>query len=259
MNLKGRVALITGGAGHLGLAMAEALAEAGASIALLDLSSSGGRKLAASLARRHGVRAKFYPADLSRSEALRKIPSRVAHELGGLDVLIHCAALVGANGLPGWNVPFERQSVSTWRKAIEVNLTGIFALTQAAVPHLCKRGKGSVINVASIYSVVGPDWRIYPKGMGNPAAYSASKGGLVQLTRWLATTLAPKIRVNAISPGGVLRKQKKSFLKKYTERTPMKRMAVEEDVKGAALYLASDLSAYVTGQNLIVDGGWTAW
>ncbi len=259
MNLKGRTALMTGGAGHLGFAMAEALAEAGASMALLDLPGASGRKLADALQDRYGVHAKFYPVDLAKTKVIRKIPGQVARDFGSLDILIHCAALVGTSGMAGWTVPFERQRIEAWRKAIEINLTSVFALTQAAAPHLRKNSKGSVINVASIYGIVGPDRRIYEKGIGNPAAYSASKGGLLQLTRWLATTLAPKIRVNAISPGGVLRGQKKTFLKKYIEKTPLKRMAIEEDIKGAALYLASDLSAYVTGQNLIVDGGWTAW
>ena len=108
--------------------------------------------------------------------------------------------------------------------------------------------------------MVGPDLRIYEgTGMGNAAAYAASKGGLLQLTRWLATTLAPRVRVNAITPGGVWRQQPEAFRKRYIDRTPLGRMATEEDFKGAVAYLASDLSRYVTGQNLVVDGGWTAW
>ena len=116
------------------------------------------------------------------------------------------------------------------------------------------------MNVASIYGLVGPDWRLYEgTEIGNPAAYSASKGGLLQLTRWLATTLAPDVRVNSITPGGVFRDTPEPFLSRYLSRTPLGRMATEEDFKGAIAYLASDLSAYVTGQNLVVDGGWTAW
>ena len=120
--------------------------------------------------------------------------------------------------------------------------------------------KGSIILFGSTYGVVGPDMRLYDgTDMANPAGYAASKGGVIQLARHLATLLAPKIRVNAITPGGVSRGQPESFVRQYTARTPMGRMATENDLKGAVAYLASDMSAYVTGHNLVVDGGWTAW
>ena len=116
------------------------------------------------------------------------------------------------------------------------------------------------MNIGSIYGVVGPDMSLYDgTKMGNPAAYAVSKGGLIQLTRWLSAVLAPNIRVNCISPGGVFRNQPESFVSKYLERTPLKRMGTEEDFKGAILYFASGLSSWVTGENLLVDGGWTAW
>jgi NAD(P)-dependent dehydrogenase (short-subunit alcohol dehydrogenase family) len=157
-------------------------------------------------------------------------------------------------------VPFAEQLPATWRKALEVNLTAPFVLTQMCAPALASSGHGSVINVSSIYGVGGPNWSLYAgTTMGNPAAYAASKGGLIQLTRWLATTLAPKIRVNAISPGGVSNHQAETFVQRYIALTPLGRMATEEDFKGAVAFLASDLSAYVTGQNLMVDGGWTTW
>ena len=152
------------------------------------------------------------------------------------------------------------QSTEAWRLALEVNLTAPFVLAQACAPALSQTGHGSIININSIYGMVGPDMSLYKEtSMGNPAAYAASKGGLMQLTRWLATTLAPRVRANSITSGGVWRNQPEAFTSRYTERTPLKRMATEEDLKGAVAYLASDLAAYVTGQNLIVDGGWTAW
>jgi NAD(P)-dependent dehydrogenase (short-subunit alcohol dehydrogenase family) len=117
-----------------------------------------------------------------------------------------------------------------------------------------------VINIGSIYGLLGPDMRLYDgTEMGNPAYYAAAKGGIVQLTRYWATTLAPEVRVNCVAPGGVWRQQPDSFHERYKSRTPLRRMATEEDLKGAVAYLSSDLSAYVTGHILVVDGGWTAW
>lgn len=253
MRLDGRVALITGGAGHLGRAMASALIELGAKVALVDRDPAATEAAAA-------LGATGYALDLADDAAVRALPATVQAKLGGLDILINNAAFVGTSALQGWAVPFAEQSVDTWRKCLDVNLTAAFALTQAAAPLLAATGHGSVINIASIYGVVGPDNGLYAgTGMGNPAAYAASKGGLIQLTRWLATTLAPKIRVNVLSPGGIARGQAQAFVDRYVARTPLGRMATETDMIGAIAYLSSDLSAYVTGQNLVVDGGWTAW
>jgi NAD(P)-dependent dehydrogenase (short-subunit alcohol dehydrogenase family) len=175
-------------------------------------------------------------------------------------VLINNAAFTGTAGLEGWVVPFEEQSVSTWRRALEVNLTAAFDLVKGLAPILARSEGGSVINIASIYGAYGPDHRLYADTpMGNPAAYAASKGGLIQLTRWLATTLAPRVRVNSISPGGIRRGQPAAFIERYEQRTPLGRMAVEDDFRGAIAFLATDLSRYVTGQDLAVDGGWGVW
>ena len=260
-DLKGRVALITGAAGHLGSAVGDALAELGADIAVLDLTPEATRAEAQRIASAHGVRSIPIPFDLEKTDGIGAVPERVERELGRLDILVNNAALVGSSaGLEGWSVPFLQQSVATFRRGLDVNLTAVFALTQACAPLLVRSGHGSVVNVLSIYALVGPDRRLYEgTPMENPAGYGASKGGLLQLTRWLATTLAPDVRVNAITPGGIFRDTKEPFLSRYTERTPLKRMATEEDLKGAFAYLASGLSRYVTGQNLIVDGGWTAW
>ena len=260
MDLSGRVVLITGGAGHLGRAMADALSELGASIAIVDQTEESCGLAVEWLTQRHPAPALPFVADLEDEAAVIALPGRVAEALGGLDILVNCAAFVGTSGLEGWSVPFESQSVDTWRRAMEVNLTAVFALTQAAAPLLKSKGHGSIINISSIYGVHGPDLRLYQgTGMNNPAAYAASKGGLLQFTRWCATVLAPEIRVNAITPGGVFRNQDGSFVERYIEKTPLKRMAREEDFKGVVSFLASDLSAYVTGQNIAVDGGWGVW
>jgi NAD(P)-dependent dehydrogenase (short-subunit alcohol dehydrogenase family) len=260
MSLEGRVALVTGGAGHIGRAVANALAELGAGIAISDIAPRRADDAAAALAANFPVRAAAFACDFEQPTAAKELPGRVREKFGRIDIVVNCAAFVGTSGLEDWAVPFEQQSPEAWRRALEVNLTAPFILVQAAAEDLAASGHGSVINISSIYGLAGPDWRLYEgTSLGNPAAYAASKGGLIQMTRWLATTMAPKVRVNAIAPGGVFRNTQEPFLGRYISRTPMGRMATEEDFKGAVAYLASDLSAYVTGQCLAVDGGWTAW
>ncbi|MBO4647343.1 MAG: SDR family oxidoreductase [Lentisphaeria bacterium] len=260
MSLKGRVAVVTGGAGHLGRTMSNALAEVGADVVVVDIQDDTIEPVVEELKQKWGCRAVGFAVDLEDSNAAAALPDRVAAEMGRLDILVNNAAFVGTSGLTGWNEPFERQSVETWKRALTVNLTAIFALTQAAAPHLAASGHGAVVNVASIYGIVGPDFRLYDGlHMSNPAAYAASKGGVVQFTRWCSTVLAPSIRVNAITPGGIFRNQDPKFVERYEYRTPLKRMACEDDFIGAIVYLASDLSQYVTGQNIVIDGGFSVW
>jgi NAD(P)-dependent dehydrogenase (short-subunit alcohol dehydrogenase family) len=260
MDLSGRKALVTGGAGHIGLAVCEVLGELGAAIGMLDLDAEAARARAAALRRRWKWRVTPLPCDLTDEEATRRAIDRAIETMDGLDILVHCAAYVGTTQIPGWSVPFDQQTVEAWDAAMRVNLTSAFVMAQEARKALSASGHGAVIFLSSIYGMVGPDLRVYAKTtMAHAAAYDASKGGLLQLTRYLATVLAPRVRVNAISPGGVWRKQPEAFHRSYISRTPLRRMATEEDLKGAVAYLASDLSSYVTGQNLVVDGGWTVW
>ncbi len=260
MNLSGRTALITGGAGYIGQAFCETLAEAGANIAILDINQEKVAKTAEDIATRYNVDTMGLTVDLAKEQDVVAVPQQVADNLGGLNIVVNCAGFVGTSNLPGWGCAFEKQSIDTWRLVNEVNLTAPFALIQAATQLLRQSGHASIINIASIYAVVGPNMSLYDgTAIGNDAAYAASKGGLIQTTRWLSTVLAPEIRVNAISPGGIFRNQDPTFVKRYKQRTPLKRMGTEEDMKGALLFLASDLSAYVTGQNILVDGGWTSW
>ena len=260
MSLKNRVAIVTGGAGHLGSVFCEALAELGANIIILDISIESCLSVCERISKEFAVKVLPLGVDLAEEKLIREVPNEIVNKFGRLDILVNCAAFVGTSKLQGWITPFEEQRADSWKQTLDVNMTASFILTQACTPLLRKSGNGSVINIASIYGLIGPDMRLYEETeMGNPAAYAASKGGLLQLTRWLSTVLAPEIRVNAITAGGVRRGQPKKFQTKYIERTPLKRMAIEEDFKGAAAYLASDLSSYVTGQNIIVDGGWTVW
>lgn len=260
MDMRGRRALVTGGAGHIGLAIGETLVELGARVAVLDLDASACEKRARLLSRRRRGAAFALPCDLSEEADARRAVRDAARAMKGLDVIVHSAAYVGTTKAAGWAVPFPEQTTAAFEQAVRVNLTSAFTLVHEARAELSRSGRGSVILLGSIYGVAGPDYGLYEgTTMANPVGYAASKGGLIQTARHLATTLAPRVRVNAISPGGVLRGQPKVFIDRYEKKTPLGRMAVEEDLKGAVAYLASDLSAYVTGQNIMVDGGWTTW
>jgi NAD(P)-dependent dehydrogenase (short-subunit alcohol dehydrogenase family) len=259
MDLSGRRALITGANGGLGRIITQTLAELGADLVLLDRPGVPLVEQAGDIAKAANVDVTVRYGDLENQDE-RQALIKELNQHGGLDILVNNAAFVGTSDLQGWAVPFAEQSVETWRRAFEVNLTSVFHLCQGLVPLLEKSGKGSIVNIGSIYGEYGPDWSLYEgTEMGNPAAYGASKGGLIQLTRWLATTVAPSVRVNAISPGGIARGQPSAFVDRYKRRTPLGRMATEDDFRGAVAFLSSDMSAYVTGQNLFVDGGWGIW
>lgn len=259
-NLRGRRALVTGATGNLGKVIANALAELGADLVLVDQPGSDFASLTARLTERWSVAITHHFCDLELPTQRTELMEQVNKSSKGLNILVNNAAFVGTSDLTGWNVPFEQQTLSTWRRALEVNLTAIFDLCQGLTPMLRAAEGASIINIASTYGMLAPDWSLYAgTTMGNPAAYGASKGGLIQFTRWLATTLAPAVRVNCISPGGIWRNQPDEFVTRYAARTPMNRMATEGDMRGAVAYFACDLSNYVTGQNLAVDGGWGVW
>ncbi|MEM9366195.1 MAG: SDR family oxidoreductase [Planctomycetota bacterium] len=258
-----RSILITGGAGHIGAKLAQQIVASDGRVALLDRQATAlesvAREIKQMASRDDAVLT--FETDLLNERQTREACGDVADHFGTLDGLVHNAAFVGTSGLPGWTVPLEEQSAETWRSCLEVNLTVPFYVTQALLQPLRQSGSASVLMIGSIYGMSGPDHRLYEgTQMGfNPAAYGASKGGLLQLTRYLATTLAPKIRVNCLSLGGLFRSQPAAFVDRYVDRTPLRRMGTEEDVVGPAMFLLAPDSAYITGQNLVVDGGWTAW
>ena len=258
-SLRGRVAIVTGGAGHLGKAISSTLTGLGLNVAVADRIRAGPDRAEKFTGDVEG-HVRTFAIDLADEAATRALPGAVVDVFGRLDILVNCAAFVGTADLEGWAVPFEQQSTAAWRAALEVNLTSVFALVQASLPALRNSGHGSIVNIGSIYGLVGPDMTLYEgTEMGNPAAYAASKGGLGQMTRWWSTVLAPDVRVNCVCPGGIFRSQPKSFVDRYVARTPLGRMGTEDDVVGGVVYFASDMSRYVTGQTLAVDGGWTAW
>lgn len=257
IDLKGRRALITGAAGGLGQVMAHTLAELGADLILVDKTTASLANISSHLQEKWGSQVEILNCDLELENQRAELITSLREEGRNLNILINNAAFVGTSELQGWSTPFEKQSLETWRRALEVNITAIFDLCQGLTPILRKSTGSNIINIASIYGTYGPDWSLYEgTEMGNPAAYAVSKGGLIQFTRWLATSISPEIRVNAISPGGIQRNQPETFVKKYNAKVPLGRMATEDDFIGAITFLATDLSEYMTGQNLIIDGGW---
>lgn len=260
LSLDSKRILITGGAGNIGTKVAEVFVELGAQVVLCDRELDDLHAVENHLKSYWpGCEVECVESDLEYECSRLSLADIVVEEGRTIDALVHCAGFVGTTSLEGWVDEFEKQSLQTWRRAFEVNLTSAFHLSQMFAKSL-SQSNGSILFFSSIYGVLGPDYSLYGStGMGNPAAYASSKGGLIQLTRWLATTLAPDVRVNCVSPGGVARDQDKDFVEKYISKTPLARMATEDDFKGVVALLTSDAGSYITGQNIMVDGGWSTW
>ena len=258
INIENRIAVVTGATGHIGKHIASVIAELGGQLILIDKPGSNYKdvlKIINKFSYKDNI---CIDCDLESKEDREKLLNEINSNNETIDILINNAAFVGSSDLTGWVEPFESQTIDTWERALNINLSSVFHLSKGLSSLLKSSGKGSIINISSIYGIIGPDYSLYENtNMGNPAAYAASKGGLIQLTKWLATTMAPKVRVNSISPGGLFRNQPETFVNKYIAATPLNRMGKEEDLIGAVAYLSSDMSQYVTGQNLIVDGGKT--
>ena len=257
-SLKGRLALVTGAFGYLGEKISETLALQGADIVLMDR-----LKNSTNLKKLHKMKKKFpnqkfyyYSIDFSKKKQRSKMIKSLK-KFKNLSIVINNAAFT--DGRPGYVEPFLKQTMDAWDYCIDVSLTTVFEICKELAPILKRNKNSSIINISSIYGVYGPDWSIY-RGtkMSNPAAYSVAKSGLIQLTKWLSKTIGPETRVNAISPGGIFRNQPKKFVKAYIKKTALNRMAKESDFVGIIAFLSSDASSYITGQNIIVDGGWGA-
>ena len=265
-SLEGRVALVTGGAGLLGEQFCRTLAGAGAAVAVVDLYPEGARRVAEGI-RAAGGQAHPYAVDITDPAAVRAAVDDIRTRWGRLDVLVNSAALdpkVSADGEVRSSGAFEGFPLETWQQALDVNLTGMFIITQAVARVMRDQNKGSIINICSTYGLVGPDQRIYQKPgqppQYKPVYYTVTKAAVLGFTRYLATYYAgTEIRVNALTPGGVYNHQDEAFVQAYSARTVLGRMARKDEMNGALLFLASDASSYMTGANLVVDGGWTAW
>ncbi len=256
-SLKGRVIIITGGAGMLGRQHADILSLAGAHVVIADISQSICDQAAEEITRRSSVEAFGVEVDLSREESIKTMISNVNHKFGKIDILINNAVAKPK----AFFKKFEEYPLDDWEQVMSVNLRGVFLCSKLVGEEMLKQGRGVIINIGSIYGLVGTDQSIYgTSGINAPAVYAASKGAVVNLTRYLATYWAGKnIRVNTLCPGGVENSQDPEFIKRYCAKTPLGRMAKKDDFRGAILFLCSDASSYMTGANLIIDGGWTAW
>lgn len=257
-DLSGKVVVITGGAGILGSRMSRALVDSGARLAIIDRSGAKAAELAQAL----GTAATGYVGDVTDRTGLVELRTRIEADIGPVNVLINNIATKTANFFE----PFETFPLEDWNEAMNVNTTGAMLACQVFGTAMAERGSGSIITTLSIYGIVGPDQRIYAGAMyegraiNSPAVYSASKAALLGLTKYLAAYWGHRgVRVNAITPGGVFSGQNEEFVSRYSARVPLGRMAKGHEMSGAIVYLASDESSYVTGHNLVVDGGLTAW
>ena len=259
-SIKNKTVLLTGAAGHLGREFSFSLAQEKANLILVDKNRSQLTSLQKEIKKKFDTNVVIKVTDLEIFSHRVNLVKYTNKKFKNLDILINNAAFVGSSNLKGWSTKFEKQSINTWQRAIEVNLTSVFHLSRDLLPLLKKSKQPSIINIGSMHGVIAPEWSLY-KGtkMSNPAAYSISKAGVIHLTKWLASTLAPRVNVNCISPGGIFRNQPKNFVKKFLSSTPLNRMAKESDIVGVLLLLCSDQSKYITGQNIIIDGGKTLY
>jgi NAD(P)-dependent dehydrogenase (short-subunit alcohol dehydrogenase family) len=264
-DLTGKVCIVTGGAGIIGRRICRGLAEHGAQVVIVDLNEEHAQRVATDIARNAGRHALVIGCDLRQPAEVTRMVDKVVATYGRIDVLHNNAA--GKSSDPeAFFAPFEEYSLAQWREIMAIDLDAMFLVAQAVGRHMVKRKSGSVIQTCSIYGVVAPDQRIYEgseyegRPINTPAVYAAAKAGVLGLTRYLATYWAPHgIRVNALTPGGVESGQNETFQQRYSARVPLGRMAKPTEMIGAVVWLASDASAYVTGQNIVVDGGLTAW
>ena len=256
-DLSGKVAILTGGTGLIGAAFGEGLAECGCNVVICDIEQKSCDNRAKFLEKEFGVECIGVAADVSNKVDVERLLAEVLKRFGKVDILVTCHQNKTANFFE----KFEEYPEKDWDDIISVNLKGVFLCCQIIGKQMLKQGYGNIINIASTYGVVSPNQEIYEgTKMGCPAAYSASKGGVIALTKYLATYWGDRnIRVNAISPHGVFNNHEKKFVENFSKKSPLRRMSYKEEVVGALIFLASDASSYITGHNLMVDGGWSVW
>ncbi len=267
-SLEGRVAIVTGALGLLGKQHCIAIVEAGGAVVVADINESACISMAKELAGQHSATALGVGVDIISRSSVMSLKDTVLKQFGKIDILVNNAAINDMFENPAAATElsqFENYPLELWQKSLDVNVTGTFLCSQIVGTEMSRKGKGSIINIASTYGIVAPDQSLYKRPDGSQsfyksAAYPVTKGAVISFTRFLAAYWGGKgVRVNTLSPGGVENSQDEYFITKYSARTPLGRMAHPTDYKGALVFLASDASRYMTGANLVVDGGWTAW
>jgi NAD(P)-dependent dehydrogenase (short-subunit alcohol dehydrogenase family) len=243
MKLKDKVIVLTGGFGLIGKAI------------LLNLKEEGAFVINADILAKNTEDFSNMNLDITCEKSVHDLFAKIIQKFGKIDGLVN-------NAYPrtsDWSNKFENININSWKKNIDFQLNSYFLVSQTALQYMKEKKSGSIVNISSIYGVVGPDFTIYEgTEMTMPAAYSAIKGGLVNLTRYLASYFGPyNIRINCVSPGGIIDGQPDSFIENYNKKVPMKRMATPNDISPSVAFLLSEDSTYITGQNLIIDGGWT--
>lgn len=264
-NVADRTVLITGGLGQLGRQFTGTLLDRGARVAIFDANLDGAEARLGDLRERRDLA--LFQVDVTQRASIEAGLEQVTSAWGPPHGLVNNAALDSPPGAPAEeNGPFETYPESSWDRVMEVNVKGVMQCCQVIGGSMAAAGRGSIINVSSIYGLISPDQRIYEyrrqggETFFKPVAYAASKSALFNLTRYLATYWGEKgVRVNTVTFGGVFNNQDEQFLAGYQSHVPLGRMADETDYNGAIVYLLSDASRYMTGSNLVIDGGWTAW
>jgi NAD(P)-dependent dehydrogenase (short-subunit alcohol dehydrogenase family) len=265
-DLTGKTAIVTGGIGILGRHFCSILAEFGANIAIVDLQEEMAIDFAVELEGQFGQKCKAFYCDVTSPESVEQMVKNVLETFGEINIL-HNNAAGKSNNLSQFFAPFEEYDLDQWNHIMDINIGGMFLVAKYVGKVMVEQNKGgSIIQTSSIYGIMGPDNRIYEGSyymnhqINTPAVYAASKSAVIGLTKYLATYWAKNgIRVNTITPGGVESGQNDIFKQRYSDRIPLQRMAKPHEIAGALLYLASDASSYVTGQNMVVDGGLSAW
>jgi NAD(P)-dependent dehydrogenase (short-subunit alcohol dehydrogenase family) len=259
-DIKNKTIILTGASGFLGTEYSHALSKLDANLILVDYQNKKNKKLEIDLKKLYGTKPMSFDIDISNPDSVRELTSAVIKKYKKIDILINNATTNPKNH-PKYTAKFECYPLDLWQQYIDVNLTGLFLCTQEIGKIMSKQKNGVIVNVSSIYGNVGADQRIYgKKNMNTPIAYAVTKGAILNFTRYVAAYWQKKnIRVNTLSLGGVFNNQDKAFIKNYSNKTMLGRMARNDEYIGALLFLISEASSYMTGTNLIVDGGWTAW
>lgn len=254
INLKNKTFLITGAGGLIGSYLSIQLEKAGCKLILID----NDKKKLISLKKKLNKNFFLIDCDLRDRKKIDFFCNSIKKKYKKIDVLIHLASPVGTSNLKGWNTEFKKQNIDNWDISYNLNVTILFFLVQNLYSLLLKSKNASIINFGSIYSECSPKNEIYKNTkIFNPAGYSCSKSASLYLTKWLASILGPKIRCNMISSGGIKSTQGGVFVKNYSKLTPLRRMTNLDDLIGPVIFLSSEMSKYITGQNLFVDGGFS--